>query len=102
MRARVTPAGIFAQMDDGETREAAAAALAYLAEMAPGLRGAEIATADGTVLARRGAPPLGGDGRVFTVSRDGLRAVVLTEPAAPPTLTELDLRAALRLVRSGF
>jgi predicted regulator of Ras-like GTPase activity (Roadblock/LC7/MglB family) len=54
-----TPAGILAEMPDGETngaitRESAAGALAYLTEMSPDLRGGAILTGDGTVLAASG------------------------------------------------
>lgn len=99
-------AGIFAEMEDDERREAARAALAYLEEMTPGLRRAEIATADGTVLATRGASLEGrleqeggdeSDGRAFTVSEQGLSLTAITEPAAPPTLTDLDLRTTLSI-----
>jgi len=54
-----TPAGILAEMADGETSgaitgESAATALAYLHEMSPDLRGGAILDGDGGVLAASG------------------------------------------------
>lgn len=62
----MTPAGILAEMSDGETSttisgEAAAGALAYLNEMSPDLRGGAILAGDGAVLASSGHPDRWGE-----------------------------------------
>lgn len=101
--------------------EAAEAALAYLTEMSPGLRGAAIVDGDGAVLAASGDPdrwreeaaalfelaarPGGepvarahvgtGQGEVFALRHAGLGAVVVTEPSALAPLTFFDMRTAL-------
>jgi predicted regulator of Ras-like GTPase activity (Roadblock/LC7/MglB family) len=101
---------------------AAEAALAFLAEMSPDLRGAAILAEDGAVLAASGerdrwgedaaalfaiADRAGGEpaeqvhvateqGEVFGLRRDGLAAVVVTERFALASLTFFDMRATLR------
>lgn len=114
-------------MADGETSEAvsgtaAEAALAFLAEMSPDLRGAAILDAGGAVLAASGDPDrwredaatlfdladrAGGEpveqvhigteqGEVFALRHAGLAAVAVTERFALASLTFFDMRSLLR------
>jgi predicted regulator of Ras-like GTPase activity (Roadblock/LC7/MglB family) len=102
--------------------DAAEAALAFLTEMSPDLRGAAILSEDGTVLAAAADPErwredaaalfavadqAGGEpaeqvhiateqGEVFALRHAGLAAVAVTERFALASLTFFDLRAALR------
>ena len=102
--------------------DAAEAALAFLAEMTPDLRGAAILDADGTVLAAAAEPGRWGEdaaallaiadraggepaeqvhvateqGEVFALRHEGLAAVVVTERFALASLTFFDMRATLR------
>jgi predicted regulator of Ras-like GTPase activity (Roadblock/LC7/MglB family) len=130
-RARGT-AGILAEMADGETSEeisgdAAAAALAYLTEMSPDLRGAAILGREGSVLAASGHPDrwredaaalfevadrAGGEpveqlhigtaqGEVFAIRHAGLAAVAVTERFALASLTLFDMRSLLRDLGAG-
>ncbi|HEX5713067.1 MAG TPA: hypothetical protein VFX85_07120 [Solirubrobacterales bacterium] len=108
--------------------ESAAAALAFLTEMSPDLRGAAILTEDGEVLAASGdsarweedaaallaiADRAGGEpaeqvhvateqGEVFALRHAGLVAVAVTERFALASLLFFDLRSTLRdLARGG-
>lgn len=107
--------------------DAAAGALAYLAEMSLDLRGAAILGADGEVLAaaghperwredvaalfavadRAGAEPveqvhIGTEqGEVFALRHAGLVAVAVTERFALASLTFFDMRAVLRDLAAG-
>jgi predicted regulator of Ras-like GTPase activity (Roadblock/LC7/MglB family) len=98
------------------------AALAFLTEMSPDLRGGAILAADGTVLAASGdaaawaedgvsllriADAAGEEpveqlhvatqaGEVFALRLDGYLAVVVTERFALASLTFFDMRSALR------
>jgi len=114
-------------MADGETSEAvsgaaAEAALAYLTEMSPDLRGAAILDGAGAVLAASGEPGrwredaaalfavadrAGGgpveqvhigtqQGEVFALRHAGLAALAVTERFALASLTFFDLRSLLR------
>jgi predicted regulator of Ras-like GTPase activity (Roadblock/LC7/MglB family) len=100
----------------------AEAALAFLTEMSPDLRGGAILTADGTVLAASGdgadwaieavhllevADRAGEEpteqvhvatqaGEVFALRADGFAAVVVTERFTLSSLTFFDMRSALR------
>jgi predicted regulator of Ras-like GTPase activity (Roadblock/LC7/MglB family) len=125
-RARVT-VGIFTDMSDAAATEvsqgdAAEAALAFLSEMSPDLRGAAILTSDGAVLAAAGernrwqedaaalfsvADEAGGEpaeqvhvateqGEVFALRHAGLAAVAVTERFALASLMFFDMRATLR------
>lgn len=111
-----------AQASGAISGDAAAGALAYLAEMSLDLRGAAILDAEGTVLAasdepgrwredvaalfevadRAGAEPveqvhIGTEqGEVFALRDGGLAAVVVTERFALASLTFFDMRAVLR------
>jgi predicted regulator of Ras-like GTPase activity (Roadblock/LC7/MglB family) len=102
--------------------DAAEAALAFLVEMSPDLRGAAILDADGAVLAARGDPDrwredarvlfdvadrAGGEpveqvhvateqGEVFALRHGGLAAVAVTERFALASLMFFDMRATLR------
>jgi hypothetical protein len=102
--------------------DAAKAALAFLAEMSPDLRGVAILAEDGVVLAATGEPEhwaedaaalfavadrAGGEpaeqihiateqGEVFGLRNAGLAAVAVTERFALASLTFFDLRATLR------
>jgi len=102
--------------------DAAEAALAFLTEMSPDLRGAAILDSAGTVLAAAGdaerwgggaasllevADRAGGEpaeqvhvateqGEVFALRHAGLAAVAVTERFALASLTFFDLRATLR------
>jgi hypothetical protein len=130
-RARGT-VGIFTHMADAATTEAAQgdaaeAALAFLAEMSPDLRGAAIFAADGSVLAAAGdrerwaedaaellaiADRAGGEpaeqvhvateqGEVFALRHAGLTAVAVTERLALASLFFFDLRQTLRDLALG-
>ena len=117
--------------DDATTAEvsgdAAAAALAFLAELSPDLRGAAILGADGMVLAASGHPDRWGEdvaalfevadraggepveqvhvgteqGEVFALRHAGLAAVAVTERFALASLTFFDMRALLRDLANG-
>ncbi|MGD9736778.1 MAG: hypothetical protein AB7V58_14420 [Solirubrobacterales bacterium] len=105
------------------TEGAAAAALAFLTEMSPDLRGAAILDGDGGVLAASGEEPgawaeavrallvaadaadpepveqihVGSEsGEVFALRHEGLAAVAVTERFALASLMLFDLRQALR------
>jgi predicted regulator of Ras-like GTPase activity (Roadblock/LC7/MglB family) len=128
----VARAAIFTQMADGErseavSGEAAAGALAYLAEMSLDLRGAAILDGDGAVLAASDHPErwredaaalfavadradgepveqvhVGTEqGEVFALRHAGLAAVAVTERFALASLTFFDLRATLRDLAAG-
>ena len=112
---------------DAVSGDAAAQALAYLAEMSPDLRAAAILDPGGAVLAaagdadrwREGAALLleaadraGGEpveqvhiateqGEVFAVRNAGLAAVAVTERFALASLTLFDMRAVLRDLAAG-
>lgn len=101
---------------------AAEAALAFLTEMSPDLRGGAILTGDGTVLAASGeaaswaeesvdllriADAAGSEpveqvhvatqsGEVFALRHAGLVAIAVTERFALSSLTFFDMRSALR------
>jgi predicted regulator of Ras-like GTPase activity (Roadblock/LC7/MglB family) len=103
--------------------ESAEAALAFLAEMSPDLRGAAILAADGSVLAASGEEPerwredaaalfavadgaeeeaveqihvATEQGEVFAIRAEGLAAVAVTERFALASLMLYDMRSALR------
>lgn len=102
--------------------DAAAAALAFLAEMSPDLRGAAILAADGSVLAASGeherwredatelfaiADRAGEEpaeqvhvateqGEVFALRQSGLAAIAVTDRFALASLLFFDLRSTLR------
>lgn len=132
-RARVT-VGIFTQMMDASatatpSEESAAAALAFLTEMSPDLRGAAILGAEGEVLAATGEAPerwredartlfaaadaaegvpveqihiATEQGEVFAIRNEGLAAVSVTDRFALASLMLYDMRSALReLARGG-
>jgi predicted regulator of Ras-like GTPase activity (Roadblock/LC7/MglB family) len=107
---------------------AAEAALSFLTEMSPDLRGAAIMAEDGTVLAASGeagewaeesvnlfnvADAAGEEpveqvhvatqaGEVFALRHDGFAAVAVTERFALASLTFFDMRSALRdLAKEG-
>jgi predicted regulator of Ras-like GTPase activity (Roadblock/LC7/MglB family) len=126
----VTRRGILAQMPDGETSEvagtvpsdAAGAALAFLAEMSPDMRGGAILAGDGAVLAasenadrwgedtaamldvadRAGAEPVEQvhiateQGEVFALRHADLTAVAVTDRFALASLLFFDMRSVLR------
>jgi len=126
-RARVTP-GIFADMPDAAATalpsgESAEAALAFLTEMSPDLRGAAILGPAGEVLAATGEEPerWGEDaavlfaaadaaegapveqvhiateqGEVFAIRNAGLTAVTVTDRFALASLMLFDMRSTLR------
>jgi len=125
-RARGT-VGIFTHMADATTTEvvpgdAAEAALAFLTEMSPDLRGAAILDSSGAVLAAAGdeggwgedaaalleiADRAGGEpveqihiateqGEVFALRHAGLVAIAVTERFALASLLFFDLRSTLR------
>jgi hypothetical protein len=130
-RARVT-VGIFADMPDASTAappsgESAAAALEFLAEMSPDLRGAAILGPGGEVLAAtdgdadrwqddaaalfaaadeaEGVPVeqvhiATEQGEVFAIRNAGLAAVSVTERFALASLMLFDLRSILRRLAS--
>lgn len=102
--------------------DAAEAALAFLAEMSPDLRGAAILDSGGAVLAAAGEPDRWGEdaaalfavadragtepaeqvhvateqGEVFALRHGGLAAVAVTERFALASLMFFDMRATLR------
>jgi predicted regulator of Ras-like GTPase activity (Roadblock/LC7/MglB family) len=106
---------------------AAEAALNFLTEMSPDLRGAAILSGDGTVLAASGdaaawaeeavgllrVADAAGDepveqvhvatqaGEVFALRHDGFAAVAVTERFALASLTFFDMRSALRELAKG-
>lgn len=119
-------------MDDVAAREvapgdSAEAALAFLSEMSPDLRGAAILTGDGAVLAAASEPErwredaaalfgvadaAGGEpveqvhvateqGEVFALRHEGLAAVVVTERFALASLMFFDMRSSLRDLARG-
>ena len=119
-------------MPDGQTSEAvsgeaAASALAYLAEMSPDLRGGAILDAAGAVLAASGSPERWRDdaavllaiadkagdepveqlhiateqGEVFAVRQAGLVALAVTDRFALASLLLFDMRAILRDLAEG-
>ncbi len=107
--------------------DAAAAALAFLAEMSPDLRGAAIFDGRGAVLAAAGEPDrwsegaaalfeiagrAGGEpveqvhiateqGEIFALRHAGLAAVAVTERFALASLMFFDMRATLRDLADG-
>ncbi len=130
-RARDT-AGIFTDMADVAATEvvpgdAAGAALAFLAEMSPDLRGAAILDSGGAVLAangeherwaedaaalfavadRAGAEPAEQvhvateQGEVFALRHAGLAAVVVSDRFALASLMFFDMRSTLRDLAAG-
>jgi predicted regulator of Ras-like GTPase activity (Roadblock/LC7/MglB family) len=129
-RARVT-VGIFAEMADAAATAppagGAEAALAFLTEMSPDLRGAAILDGDGAVLAASGEAERWGeeagallaladaagaepveqvhvataDGEVFALRHAGMAAVAVTERFALASLTFYDMRSALRELAGG-
>lgn len=126
-RARDTP-GIFADMPDAvaataPSGESAEAALAFLTEMSPDLRGAAILGPEGKVLAATGEEPerwkedaaalfdaadaaegepveqvhiATEQGEVFAVRNAGLAAVTVTDRFALASLMLFDMRSTLR------
>jgi predicted regulator of Ras-like GTPase activity (Roadblock/LC7/MglB family) len=130
-RARDT-VGIFTEMGDAAATEAvsgeaAEAALAFLTEMSPDLRGAAILDSAGAVLAAAGeherwredaaalfavADRAGGEpveqghvataqGEVFALRNAGLAAVAVTERFALASLMFFDMRSTLRELAQG-
>jgi hypothetical protein len=104
------------------------AAIAFLTEMSPDLRGAAILAADGSVIAASGDSKQWGEGgaelfavadaadgeaveqihvateagELFALRHEGLTAIAVTERFALASLTFFDLRATLReLARGG-
>jgi predicted regulator of Ras-like GTPase activity (Roadblock/LC7/MglB family) len=130
-RARVT-VGIFADMADAAATarpsgESAEAALAFLTEMSPDLRGAAILGSNGEVLAATGEEPerwredaaalfaaadaaehvpveqvhiATEQGEVFAVRNAGLAAVTVTDRFALASLMLFDMRSTLRRLAS--
>lgn len=126
-RARVT-VGIFAHMPDASaaappSQESAEAALAFLSEMSPDLRGAAILGPGGEVLAASGEEPerwredaaalfaaadaaegvpveqvhiATEQGEVFAIRNAGLAAVTVTDRFALASVMLFDLRSVLR------
>jgi predicted regulator of Ras-like GTPase activity (Roadblock/LC7/MglB family) len=118
--------GIFAEVPDAATTAPvpadAEAALSFLTEMSPDLRGGAILAGDGTVLAASGdaaawaeetvgllriADAAGEEpveqlhvatqaGEVFALRHEGLAAVVVTDRFALSSITFFDMRSALR------
>lgn len=131
-RARVT-VGSFSQMPDASattapSNESAEAALAFLTEMSPDLRGAAVLGPEGEVLAAIGEEPerWGEDaaalfvvadaaeeapveqvhiateqGEVFAIRHEGLAAVAVTERFALASLLLFDMRSMLRQLAKG-
>jgi predicted regulator of Ras-like GTPase activity (Roadblock/LC7/MglB family) len=128
----VASPGILAEMDDGAATgevsgAAAEAALAFLNEMSPDLRGAAILGPEGAVLAASGdaerwredtaalldvADRAGGEpveqvhigteqGEVFALRHAGLIAVAVTERFALASLMLFDMRSLLRDLAGG-
>lgn len=129
-RARVTP-GIFAHMPDAAAAAApdreSAAALAFLTEMSPDLRGAAILGPEGEVLAATGEEPerwredaaalfavadaaegapveqvhiATEQGEVFAIRNAGLAAISVTDRFALASLMLFDMRSTLRQLAS--
>lgn len=116
-----------AQTSEAVSGEAAEAALAYLSEMSPDLRGAAILGPGGAVLAATGSPDrwredaatlfeaadradgeaveqvhIGTEqGEVFALRHAGLAAIAVTERFALASLTLFDMRALLRDLAHG-
>jgi predicted regulator of Ras-like GTPase activity (Roadblock/LC7/MglB family) len=122
-------------MADGETSgaprtapaESAAAALAFLEEMSPDMRGGAILAADGSVMAASGNPQRWAEdaaalfevadragaepveqvhiateqGEVFALRHEGLAAVSVTDRFALASLLFFDMRAVLRELAAG-
>ena len=122
-------------MADGETNgvaaapasEPAAAALAFLTEMSPDMRGGAILAGDGAVLAASGRPERWREdvaallaaadradaepveqvhiateqGEIFAIRHAGLAAVAVTERFALASLLFFDMRAVLRDLAAG-
>jgi predicted regulator of Ras-like GTPase activity (Roadblock/LC7/MglB family) len=135
MLGQATRGGILAEMPDGETSgareavaaEAATAALAFLTEMSPDLRGGAILAGDGSVLAasedpdrwredvgalldvadRAGEEPVEqvhiatDQGEVFALRHAGLTAVAVTDRFALASLLFFDMRSVLRELAAG-
>lgn len=130
-RARVT-VGILTRMPDAATAATATsgsaeAALAFLTEMWPDLRGAAILDADGAVLAASGPPERWSEdaaalfaaadaaesepveqvhvateqGEVFALRNEGRAAVAVTDRFALASLMLFDLRSVLRELAAG-
>ena len=131
-RARDT-VGSFSQMADAPattapSSESAAAALAFLTEMSPDLRGAAVLGPEGEVLAASGEEPerwaedaatlfaaadaaegsaveqvhiATEQGEVFAIRIDGLAAVAVTERFALSSLLLFDMRSMLRELGKG-
>lgn len=121
------PDGETSGVDLAPTGGAAEAALAYLTEMSPDLRGGAILAADGAVLAASRSPDRwredaatllavadrAGDepveqvhiateqGEVFAVRHAGLVAVAVTERFALASLLFFDMRSVLRDLAGG-
>jgi predicted regulator of Ras-like GTPase activity (Roadblock/LC7/MglB family) len=125
--------GIFTQMPDASaaalpSEESAEAALAFLAEMSPDLRGAAILSPEGEVLAATGEEPerwredaaalfaaadgaeevpveqvhiATEQGEVFAIRNAGLAAVAVTERFALASLLLFDMRSMLRELAGG-
>jgi predicted regulator of Ras-like GTPase activity (Roadblock/LC7/MglB family) len=122
-------------MADGETSDApgtaaagsAAAALAFLAEMSPDMRGGAILAGDGSVMAASESPERWAEdaaalfevadraasepveqvhiateqGEVFALRHEGLAAVSVTDRFALASLLFFDMRAVLRELAAG-
>lgn len=131
-RARVT-VGSFSQMADASattapSSESAEAALAFLTEMSPDLRGAAVLGPGGEVLAATGEAPgrwredaaallaaadgaeespveqvhiATEQGEVFAIRHEGLAAVAVTERFALASLLLFDMRSMLRQLAKG-
>lgn len=131
-RARVT-VGIFTHMPDAAaaaapSRDSAEAALAFLAELSPDLRGAAILGPDGEVLAASSGKPkrwredaavlfaaadaaeeapveqvhiATEQGEVFAIRNEGLAAVAVTDRFALASLLLFDMRSMLRELAKG-
>lgn len=131
-RARVT-VGSFSQMPDASTTappsgESAEAALEFLSEMSPDLRGAAILGPEGEVLAASGGEPerwredaavlfaaadgaeeapveqvhiATEQGEVFAIRNAGLSAVAVTDRFALASLLLFDMRSMLRELAAG-
>ncbi len=121
------PDGETSGVDLAPTGDAAEAALAYLTEMSPDLRGGAILSGDGAVLAasdrperwredaatllgvadRAGEEPVEQvhiateQGEVFALRHAGLTAVVVTERFALASLLFFDMRSVLRDLAAG-
>lgn len=131
-RARDT-VGSFSQMPDASaatvpSSESAEAALAFLAEMSPDLRGAAVLGPDGAVLAATGEEPerwaadakalfavadaaegvpveqvhiATEQGEVFAIRNEGLAAISVTDRFALASLLLFDMRSLLRELAKG-